>query len=373
MKIIAIKKSESSEMPIELNYKKAEEVRSFHQTIPEYDATPLVSLMNLSQLLGVKKIYVKDESKRFGLNSFKALGASYAINKVISEQPASDNTAKMTFATATDGNHGRGVAWSAARLGCESYVCMPKGTAPERLENVLKLGSHAEISDMSYDDCVRYVKDTAQKEGWITIQDTASDSNDRVPSYIMQGYTTMALEIVEQLGDVIPTHIFLQAGVGSMAGAIAGFMSEYYKKNKPIITIVEPDGADCIFRTAKAGDGELHFVTNTHTMMAGLNCGEPCKTAWEILEQCADYALSCADFVSADGMRILGNPLSGDTPIISGESGAVGVGVVAHLMRDASLQSMRDTIGLGENSVVLCISTEGDTDKENYRNIVWFD
>ena len=187
----------------------------------------------------------------------------------------------------------------------------------------------------------------------------------------MQGYETMGLEAHEQLPEK-PTHIFLQAGVGSMAGAIAGLFASLYGEDRPVVTIVEPNKADCIFRTAEANDGQRHFVTgDMDTIMAGLACGEPCSIGWNILADYADHFISCPDSIAATGMRILGNPAVGDDRVISGESGAAAFGALAALMTDPSLAEYKKAIGLDENSRVLCFSTEGDTDRENYRAIVW--
>lgn len=188
----------------------------------------------------------------------------------------------------------------------------------------------------------------------------------------MQGYTTMALEAIEQLQGERPTHIFLQAGVGAMAGALTAFFADYYQKEKPIIVIVEPNKADCIYRTVKADDGEIHVVSGAmDTIMAGLACGEPCTVGWEMLSRYADYFVSLPDTIAAKGMRVLGNPLPGDERVISGESGAVTTGFVTELMTKESLGHIRKEIGINEKSKVLCFSTEGDTDKKNYREIVW--
>ena len=345
---------------------KAQEAAAFHRTLPDYAPTPLVSLQNLASALGIASLWVKDESPRFGLNAFKGLGGSFAMHRL-----AEGRTGKLTFVTATDGNHGRGVAWAAQRLGHESCVYLPRGTARERLENILKLGAHAELLDLAYDDAVRHAASMAERNGWILIQDTAWPGYEEIPALIMQGYTTMGLEIAAQLGEEKPTHIFLQAGVGAMAGAMAAFFADLYGAGRPKVIIVEPDGADCIFRTAYADDGKLHFCGDEiHTIMAGLCCGEPCTVGWEMLRSHADFALSCADSVAASGMRVLGRPLPGDAPIVSGESGAVTVGALCALMSDADCAELRSRLGLDASSAVLCISTEGDTDRENYRRIV---
>lgn len=346
----------------------AREVRAFHRSMREYAETPLVRLSGLAAHLGLKGLYVKDESRRFGLNAFKALGGSYAMHAYMQA-----NGGRPVFATATDGNHGRGVAWAAARIGCEAHVYMPRGTAQERLDNIRKLGAHAEITDMCYDDTVRHVAQLAAENGWVLMQDTSWPGYEEIPARIMQGYLTLADEIAKQLGDVKPTHVFLQAGVGSMAAAVAAYLADRYGAEKPIITVVEPNTADCIFRTARANDGRTHFCgEDMHSIMAGLCCGEPCPIAWDLLRDTADFALTCPDYIPANGMRILGNPLPGDARIVSGESGAVTAGIMAALMLDPALIRLRDALGLGADSIVVCISTEGDTDRANYRDIVWF-
>lgn len=366
----------------------AKKVRRFHRSFPEYSVTPLAELSCLAASLGVSGIYVKDESFRFGLNAFKVLGGSYAIGRCLGERlgiPAaglncgiltSDETRKIlgdvTFVTATDGNHGRGVAWTANRLGQKSVVYMPKGSAEERLRNIRALGSDASVTELCYDDAVRLARENAEKYSWILVQDTAWDGYEKIPGWIMEGYTTMALEAVEQLRSVRPTHVFLQAGVGSMAAAVAAFFSVLYGGDRPIITIVEPNKADCFFRTAEANDGRLRFVTGEmDTIMAGLACGEPCTIAWDILRRCADNFVSIPDFAAASGMRILANPLGSDLRIISGESGASAFGLVCEVLRNESLTWLRSELGLGPDSRILCFSTEGATDRENYRRIVW--
>ncbi len=369
-----------------LSLESAEKVLSFHQSFPMYRETPLTHLKQLAAELGIEAIYVKDESFRFGLNAFKVLGGSYAIGNYIagrlgidiSELPYEEliseeireKTGEITFVTATDGNHGRGVAWTANQLKQKSVVYMPKGSSLERLDNIRAEGADALITDLNYDDTVRFADKQARENGWVLVQDTAWGGYENIPVWIMQGYGTMGLEAYGQLGRR-PTHIFLQAGVGSMAAAVTGFFSSAYGENKPIITIVEPNEADCLYRTAKAADGQLHFVTGEmKTMMAGLACGEPCTIAWSILESWADYFVSCPDRISVKGMQMLGNPLKGDPGIVSGESGSVTAGLVAEIMQNRDLSHIREQLHLGKDSVVLCFSTEGDTDKENYKRIV---
>jgi len=277
----------------------------------------------------------------------------------------------MTFITATDGNHGRGVAWTANRLKQHSVVYMPKGSAQERLNNIKALGSDASITEYNYDDAVRLANKHAKENNWIMVQDTAWEGYEEIPTWIMQGYTTMALEIVEQLNQIKPTHLFLQAGVGALAGAVTGFIADYYKEERPIITIVEPDKADCIYKTAKANDGAIHTVTgDLDTIMAGLACGEPCTIGWNVLKDHADFFISMSDDIAELGMRTLGIPEKEDPLIISGESGAATMGFVAELLTNPQHSQLKDQLQITKDSIILCISTEGDTDKENYKKIL---
>ena len=250
---------------------------------------------------------------------------------------------------------------------------MPKGSAEERLRNIQALGADASITEFNYDDAVRLAASDGEKNGWILVQDTAWDGYEDIPTWIMQGYTTMALEAVEQLKGEKPTHVFLQAGVGALSGGVTGFLSDFYSsEDRPIITIVEPNKADCIYRTAKADDGKIHCVTgDMNTIMAGLACGEPCTIGWEVLHDYADNFVSVPDYVAAKGMRVLGNPIGDDPKVISGESGASTLGFVAELMENESLDWLREQLKIDAQSKILVFSTEGDTDRENYRRIVW--
>ena len=369
----------------------AQTVRRFHQSFPEYSVTPLVELKSLAEELGVSNIFVKDESYRFGLNAFKVLGGSYAIAREIGirmgiseeeltlarllQPDVQARLGQLRFVTATDGNHDRSVAWTAKRLGHRAVVFMPKGTAAERLENIRKLGAEASITDCNYDDSVRLARQYAVEHEGIVVQDTSWEGYHNVPLHIMQGYTTMGAEIVEQLaayGDQAPTHVFLQAGVGAMAGAMAGFIADYYKEARPVITIVEPTKADCLYRTALANDGKLHIVDGAlDSIMAGLCCGEPCSIGWQQLAAYADNFVAMPDKAAALGMRVLGNPVGNDAAVVSGESGAAGLGLAVAALRERELAQLKGSLQLDAESVILCISTEGATDVANYRRIMW--
>lgn len=371
-----------------LSKQTVQDVQRFHASFPMYQPTPLRDLNELAQLCGIKKFFVKDESYRFGLNAFKVLGGSHAIGQILAKKlgvslkdlpyermiskEIHDKLGTMTFVTATDGNHGRGIAWTAHQLKQHAVVYMPKGSSQERLENIRREGADASITDLNYDNTVRKAAKAADENGWVLVQDTSWDGYEQIPRWIIQGYGTMAFEAYEQLS-AKPTHIFLQAGVGSMAAAVSGFFANIYPgQEKPKIIIVEPNQADCIFRTAKAADGKMHAVTgNMPTMMAGLACGEPCHIGWDVLAGTADYALRCHDAIAAKGMRILGAPSGNDPRIISGESGAVTSGAAAALLLDPAYAALKEKLQLDKDSVILCFSTEGATDLANYRHVVW--
>ncbi len=371
-----------------LNPEQGKKILNYHKSFPAYTKTPLAKLSNLAKELGVSSIYVKDESYRFGLNAFKVLGGSYSMGKVIAgklglsdeeltydkltSKEVKEKLGDVTFVTATDGNHGRGVAWTARELGQKSVVYMPKGSAIERLNNIKAEGADASITDMNYDEAVRLANKMGEEKGWIMVQDTAWEGYEEIPRWIMQGYATMAYEAIEQLDGEVPTHVFLQAGVGSLAGGVAGLIANYYKDKKPTIVVVEPNAADCIYKTAAAKDGKLHFVTgDMNTIMAGLACGEPNRIGWEVLTETAEFAVSCPDWVAAEGMRVLGNGIKDDPKVVSGESGACTIGFVNAILTRTELKEFKEKLGIDENSKILCFSTEGDTDKKNYRDIVW--
>ncbi len=364
------------------------QAREFHRGIPGYAPTALHSLPGLADAAGIQGIYVKDESTRFRLNSFKSLGATFAVACLLKKRLGLPSLSYeslvsaevqpllsgLTLITATDGNHGRGVAFTAKALGMHAVVYLPRGTVPERLQNIRALGADASILDLSYDECVEKAAQDARDHGWLLIQDTSFDGYEEVPRLIMQGYTTIGAEILSQLGDICPTHIFLQAGVGSMAAAMTAFFHQAFPGREPVIVIVEPEKADCLFQTAKANDGSLHCITSEmNTIMAGLACGVPCSIAADILLSHADYFAAIPDGIAATGMRILANPLPGDPSIVSGESGASAFGTLMALLRNTDPHSirLRNMLGLSSGSRVLVLSTEGATDRENYRRILW--
>ena len=297
-----------------LSIEEVTKAKKFHESFPEYTETPLVNLDKLAKNLGLGGLYLKDESYRFGLNAFKVLGGSYSMGKYMAQRLGKDiselgyselvkaevkaKIGEITFYTATDGNHGRGVAWTANRLGQKSVVYMPKGSSEFRLQAIKNEGAEASITDMNYDDAVRLAAKNAAANNGLVVQDTAWEGYTEIPTWIMQGYGTMALEAVDQLkgyGVDKPTHVFVQAGVGSLAGGVQGVVVNAFGPEVKTV-IVESNLADCLYKSAVARDGKPHNVGgDMQTIMAGLACGEPNIISWEILKTYSDAFVSCPD------------------------------------------------------------------------------
>ncbi len=365
-------------------------VRKFHQSFPNYQPTPLHSLTNLAKRINIKKIWVKDESFRLGLNAFKVLGGSYAITfylsrklgieiaglsfKMLKTPEYKKKIGNVTFVTATDGNHGRGVAWTARELDQKAVVFMPRGSSKFRINNIKKENAEVIVTDEYYDETVKIAAHFAAEINGVLIQDTAWEGYTEIPTWIMQGYSTLIDEVLEQMkkqGDLMPTHVFLQAGVGSLAAVIQGYLTTKFGDDRPLTVIIEPHNAACLFKSAQIGDTKPHAVGgNLATIMAGLACGKPSIIAWEILRDYSDHFVSCSDKISENGMRMLAKPLSGDPKIISGESGAVGLGLLVEILTSELYNDLKVSLGLSEDSRVLVFSTEGDTDPDHYREII---
>ena len=384
-------KSEDRQLAV-MSLENVAKARSFHRSFPQYSITPLAQLSGMAGYLGLGGLFVKNESYRFGLNAFKVLGGSFAMGRYIAQEMGRDVSemtydyltseafrkefGQATFFTATDGNHGRGVAWAANKLGQKAVVHMPKGSTKPRFDNIAREGAQVTIEEVNYDDCVRMAAAEAEKtEHGVIVQDTAWDGYEEIPSWIMQGYGTMAGEAAEQLRQVgvnRPTHVFVQAGVGSLAGAVVGYFANLFPNDPPKFIVMEAQAADCLYQGAMAGDGSPRIVGgDLQTIMAGLACGEPNTISWDILRNHVTAFVSCPDWVSAKGMRMLGAPVKGDPTVISGESGAVGMGLVSTLMESDAYKDLREAIGLDRHSQVLMFSTEGDTDPEKYRRVLW--
>ena len=366
------------------------QARNLHRQIPGYKSSPLKGLSQLAHMLGVGGIWVKDESARLTLNSFKVLGGSFAIYRFIKahlnlpdrttftdlQAPSvRQKIAALTFAAATDGNHGKGVAWAATALGCHSVIYVHKFTSEARIKAIEANGAEVRVVDGTYDDAVRQATLDAEQNGWQVISDTSWEGYEDIPRWVMQGYTTLLAETQEQLagqGIAKPTHVFVQAGVGALAAATIGYYAQLCGADRPITVVVEPDRAACLYRSAEAGDGQPHsFPGDLDTIMAGLACGDPSPMAWPLLWDCTDYFMACPDYVAAKGMRIYGVPLAGDPFIVSGESGAVTLGALSFILELPQLAELKERLQLDENSQILLINSEGNTDPNHFRRVVW--
>jgi len=374
-----------------LSLEQAQKASFFLQSFPQYCPTPLVSLPRLAEKLGLRSILIKDESKRFNLNAFKVLGSAYALGRILAEKLSLDSDKInlealkqamekqglpiITFTTATDGNHGRGLAWAANYLGHKAIIYMPAGSSAARVKNIAATGAKVIVTDLNYDQTVDLARREALKHGRMLVQDTVSKDHDQIPLWIMTGYMVMAVEAMDQLIDfglTMPSHLLLQCGVGSFPASILSFFNELKGSAKPCTAIVEPSRADPFFESAKAGDGTIRTVDGSlDTIMAGLACGVPNPLAWEIAHQHCHFFFSCPDYIAAYGMRILANPLPGDPGLVSGESGAVTCGLLSALCLQEKFHVLRQKMGLGKDSVVLLFNTEGDTDPQMYRKILW--
>lgn len=343
------------------------ELEQLHHSLDSYSPTPLVALKNVAMQLGVKNIYIKDESKRFGLNSFKGLGAIYAISKIMKKHKDGQ---KPVFVTATDGNHGKAVAWAASRYDCRALVFMPQGSKECRIEAIKAIGNvRVEVSNCGYDDTVRLASAYAQDKGYYLVQDTALENYTMIPNDISLAYATMVSEALVQMKGENPTHVFLQAGVGSMAGGVVNYLNYYYKKARPFVSVVEAMSASCIYESIKK-DRLTAINNNEQTIMAGLDCKEVNFLMFPLFKNSVEAFFSCPDWVTKIGIKKLAFPQQGDLAIESGESGAVGFGLLNSLMTLENYRPYRDHLGLNKKSIILLFSTEGYTDKENCQKIL---
>lgn len=354
----------------------ADKTKNFHNTIPQYKLTPLLELKKSAAEFGIEKLWLKDESHRMGLKAFKVLGASYAIANILYDEFGwnkeelsfqkllSEDLSHFTFVTATDGNHGRGVAWVANQLGCKSFVFMPNTSSQDRVNNIKEFATEVFVVDGNYDFASAKAAEFAKKENAILVQDSSWNGYEEIPLIIMQGYLTLIDEIYQQLNGENFTHIFLHCGVGSMPAAIEAYLVNMFGKDKPKTIIVEPNKADCFFQSMKMGDGKRYTVKGKlDSIMAGLSCGTPSKLAWDIISKHSNYFISCDDEIAKIGMKELAKQ-----NIISGESGAVSFGILKYAFK--SENSLFEKIGIDNISKIVLISTEGDTDPYIYKSII---
>lgn len=365
-----------------LSVKAAEEVERHLAYRNNHAPTPLHALPTLAAELGVSTIHIKDEGFRLGLGSFKALGGSYAVIRLVLEE-ASRQLGRpvdvselhssevrfiatgMTFACATDGNHGRSVAQGAQLVGAKAAIFVHSGVSAERVAAIARFGADMIRVEGTYDDSVAEAARAASEKGWIVVSDTSWPGYERIPGLVMQGYTAMVREALRQLPEP-PTHVFVQAGVGGVAAAVAGHLALELGGRRPIFVVVDPARSACVFETARAG----HPVKIPHgesTVMAMLECYEPSLVAWRVLSRVADAFMAVDEEDAVAVMNRLARPAGNDPAIVAGESGGAGL---AGFIRAASDADIRAALDLNESSRVFVINTEGATDPERYAELV---
>lgn len=346
---------------------KSSEALVFHSSLSNYKPTPLIRLPYLSKKYNVGNIFIKDESFRFGLNSFKGLGALYAINQILKRKPSIE-----TFCTASDGNHGRAVAWSAKLFNKEAIVFVPKDITNARVNAIEMEGAYVERLTGDYDQTCAYAKQMSNKNGWELVQDMGWEDYQEIPAQIMAGYLTLFQEMEDSIHTIPQAKIdivFLQAGVGSFAGAGIAYYLERYGSGRPKVVIVEPTEADAIFNSFKKGEITTSDG-NCKTIMAGLNCGTPSFGAWDLLKAGTDISIKIDDKYCEQAVRELYFPDGSDNKIISGESGAGGLAGFIAVMTSNEFNPLQKELKINENTNILFVSTEGATDIDMFNNII---
>jgi diaminopropionate ammonia-lyase len=352
---------------------------------PGYAPTPLVALPGLAAALGIGSLYYKQEGERFGLRSFKPLGGAYAVERclmaVVAEATGRDDidpaemldgrhaeiVSGVTVTAATDGNHGRSVAWGARMFGCRCVIYINEAVSQAREEAIAAYGAEVRRNPGSFDDAVRQTFETARAEGWHVIPDTSDGVIVEAPRHVTQGYGVMAAEAIEQWpGNKPPTHLFVQAGVGGMAAATTAEFWQAFGAARPATVLVEPEQAACWFASLAAGTPTA-IAGDVDSFMGGLSCGEVSRLAWDILSEGAHAAMIINDEAAAETMRLLSRGVDGDPPLVGGESGVAGL---AGLITAALDVEARETLGLDANSSVIVFGTEGATDEAMYEQVV---
>jgi diaminopropionate ammonia-lyase len=356
---------------------------------PDYAPTPLLALDRTAASLGIERLFYKDEAPRFGLGSFKALGGAYAVFRLLADRIAEAGegpgderlvtaaaladgrwrhlTETMTVTCATDGNHGRSVAWGARLFHCRCVIFVHATVSEGRAAAIAAHGAEIVRVPGGYDESVHHAAAVAAEKGWTVISDTAYAGYSAIPRQIMQGYGVVAEEIFAQLpGGAPPTHVFLQAGVGGMAAALCARFWQHFAAARPRVIIVEPDRAACLYESARAGEPVV-LTGDLDTVMAGLSCGEVSMLAWPVLAAGAEDFMIVGDDLAIDTVRFLADGAGGDAPLVAGETGVAGL---AGLRAAASDPALRKALALGPASRILVIGSEGDTDPAIYREIV---
>lgn len=367
---------------VTLGSEAANEVERYLRLRPDHAETPLLALPHLAASIGVGAIHVKDEGPRLGLGSFKALGGAYAVIRLVLEAAAGrlgrsldisefhspDVRAvarTLTFACATDGNHGRSVAHGAQLAGASAAIFMHSRVSDGRVSAIARFGADIIRVSGTYDDSVREAARVAEENGWIIVSDTSWPGYERIPGLVMQGYTALVRESLRTLPDT-PTHVFIQSGVGGIAAAVFGHLAIVLGDKRPKAVVVDPARAACVVESARAGR-PVRVDHGEPTVMAMLECYEPSLVAWRILSRVADGFMTVDEDDAISVMRRLADPLGDDPAIVSGESGGVGL---AGLVKAAADPAIRNALGLDRSSRVFLVNTEGATDPARFEELV---
>ncbi len=342
-------------------------VDDFFCARPEFEPTPLVHLRALASELGIGGILVKDESSRFGLNSFKILGVSYAVGQLLGEGRLAKDSVVVC---ASEGNHGRAVAHVAAenKLGARIYVA--SATSPTRIEAIEKEGAEVIVVDGNYDDAVKQAARDSELYGWQIISDTSWSGYEEIPRWIMAGYTQLMKEAETQwTPDPPPDVVFVQAGVGGLTCAVVSWLCQRYGTKRPLVIVCEPVSAACLLESCRAGK-PVTLTGPFNTIMAGLRCGEISALTWPVISKSADAFVSIDDEQCASAMRALADPTKDDPVVVAGAAGACGLAALLALQEDESLLPMREASGLNAQSRALVINTEGASDPGLYAQVI---
>jgi len=357
-----------------------EKVRNFHTSMwGYYHPTPLIEMPALARHIAVNRIFVKDESQRFGLKAFYALGVSYALAvflakkfglelsfDALQEYNFAFRQPGLTVAAATNGNYGVAVAWFAHLLGLRAVIYVPERTSEELVQLLLAQKAEVKLVGKDFAEALQQLRQDSAEHNWFIIQDMAWEDYHAFPLAIMQGYSTLLIEALEAL-PLMPTHIFIQTGTGALAAAVEAVLKHKYKESMPKVILLEAEAANCYYRSLSKGI-EQNITNPVHSIMADLACGQINEPDWDILKNLTSYSLSCHEEVATLGMRVFASPLPKDTVITAGPSGALGAGVLGLLKKYHNLQS---DMGITKDSVLLLFNTEGDALPVQYRQIVW--
>jgi diaminopropionate ammonia-lyase len=349
-----------------------EDVAAFYARHPQLRPTPLRALPAFARAVGVGELHVKDESSRFGLNAFKSLGVRYAIDRLQRDPAASAKHQHVgpgaTLVCASAGNHGRAVARAARELGLAARVYMAAASAEGPRRAIASEGAEVVLVDGGYEDAVRRAAADAESHGWTIISDTSWPGYEEIPRLIMLGYTRLISEVEEQLQS-LPDVVFAQAGVGGLLCGVAAGVVHEWAARRPSVVSCEPTDAACLLASAQAG--RLTSLEGPPaTMMAGLACAEPSPAAWGVVRELVDAFVAIDDGQAMAAMRMLARPLGSDPKIEAGPSGACGFAALVAVMREPSLRTVRDALGLGASSRVVVINSEGATDRELYERVI---